>query len=126
MHHSLFSATLADLRARVGDRAAIRLGEAGALLGFSVATTHKKHCLGTFPVPVLRDAGTAPTVSIYALAAHLSGLAEVPVVSAAPACSSAASPSRVGRPTRAEQREAARSGITVRELRRRGAGGRHG
>ena len=119
-HNQLFTATLADLRARLGERAAIRLGEAGAILGFTPATTHKKHCQGTFPVPVLRGDGSAPTVSIYALAAHLAGTDDL---IAAPAADGSCA-TRIGRPSRAEVREASLRGVTVRELRKIATGGR--
>lgn len=96
-----------DLRRRFGEVYSVGLLDAAMVLGFAKGTAYRKSSEGSFPVPVLRCAGSSPRISIFQLAQHLANAGGQEKVVAV----------KKGRPSAVEVRSAKRRGLTVMQAR---------
>ena len=116
----LFSAILADLRKRYGGRDLLAVSVIAESVGLTVGSALKKSSpkVNSFPLPVIREEGSAPRVSIFVLATYLAGLKLSGDQREKRGPVSFTVRSKRGRPPKAEVLEARRAAVTVTQLRR--------
>lgn len=105
--------TLQLLESRFPGALLVKPTDAGALLNQSRQSTYNQLCQGRFPIPTVTDHLGRRMVRLLDLAAYIDGMAVAQPLPPQPRKRDKPQ----GRPTKVEQVEAARRGITVPELR---------
>lgn len=104
------NSTLALLESRYPGALIVKPTEAGRLLNQSRQSTYNQVCTGRFPIPLVTDHLNRRMVRLIDLANYIDGMTTIqplpPVTRKAK-----------GRPTKVEQVEANRLGLSIRELR---------
>lgn len=107
------NSALAILEARYPGALIVKPTEAGRLLNQSRQSTYNQVCNGRFPIPLVVDHLNRKMVRLTDLAAYIDGMAAIQPLPPEPRKNDLPK----GRPTKEEQVEAQRRGITVPELR---------
>ena len=105
--------TMEFLESRFPGAVLIRPSDVGALLSQSRQSSYNQVSSGRFPVPLVVDHLNRKMVRLSDLAAYLDGMQTIQPLPAEPR----KQPKTLGRPTKTEQVEAGRRGLTVQELR---------